>query len=100
MGATRFSATFGPSQQQPSSLRPLPRYSLYLQLLMTNLIRSANSAEHWTESELAAYHLTIVPQNRQAFFGLDGLPDPATPLLAGFMTTEDGEHATDGETRK
>jgi len=72
----------------------------YLQPLMANLIRSAKSGSDWTESELAAYHITIVPQNKQEFFGLDDLPAPATPSLAGFMTTEDRDHATDMETRK
>ncbi|KAF8240065.1 hypothetical protein L208DRAFT_1352965 [Tricholoma matsutake] len=67
---------------------------------MANLIRSAKSGSDWTESELAAYHITIVPQNKQEFFGLDDLPAPASPSLAGFMTIEDREHAMDRETRK
>lgn len=67
---------------------------------MANLVRSAKSGSDWTESELAAYHITIVPQNKQEFFGLDDLPAPASPSLAGFMTIEDREHATDRETRK
>jgi len=58
------------------------------------------SLEVTGRSDLAVYHITIVPQNKQEFFGLDSLPAPASPSLAGFMTTEDREHATDRETRK
>ena len=68
--------------------------------LMANLIRSAKSGSDWSANDLAAYHITIVPQNKQEFFGLDDLPAPASPSLAGFMTTEDREQATDRETRK
>jgi hypothetical protein len=67
---------------------------------MANLIRSANSGNDWTQNELAAYHITIVPQNKQEFLGLDDPPAPARPSLAGFMAIEDRQQATDGETRR
>jgi hypothetical protein len=67
---------------------------------MANLIRSAKPGSDWTQNELAAYHITIVNQNKHEFFGSTDLPAPVVPSLAGFMTTEDREHAVDGATRK
>ena len=55
--------------------------------------------EDWTESVLNTY-LQVVTQNKQEFFGVADLPAPIIPSLAGFMTTEDREHAADPETRK
>ena len=56
--------------------------------------------EDWTESVLNWYQLRVVTQNKQEFFGVADLPAPVIPSLAGFMTTEDREHAADPETRK
>jgi hypothetical protein len=67
---------------------------------MANLIRSAKDGVEWTQNDLAAYNITIVAQNKQEFFGTADLPVPVIPSLAGFMTSEDREHAADGETRK
>jgi hypothetical protein len=67
---------------------------------MANLIRSAKDSDDWTQNELAAYNITIVTQNKQEFFGSADLPVPVIPSLSGFMTSEDREHAVDGETRK
>jgi hypothetical protein len=67
---------------------------------MAHLIRSAKPGSDWTESELAAYHITVVSQDKQEFFGVPNLPAPARPSLVGFMTTEDRQHAADNETRK
>jgi hypothetical protein len=44
--------------------------------------------------------ITVVAQNKQEFFGSANLPAPVIPSLAGFMTTEDREHAGDAGTRK
>jgi hypothetical protein len=67
---------------------------------MAQLIRSAKLGSDWTANELAAYHITVVSQNKQQFFGVPNLPAPARPSLVGFMTTEDRQHAPDSETRK
>ena len=56
--------------------------------------------DDWTESVLNRYNIRAVAQNKQEFFGVADLPTPVIPSLAGFMTTEDREHAADGETRK
>jgi hypothetical protein len=53
---------------------------------MANLIRSAKAGSDWTENELDAYHITVVPQNKQDFFGSSVLPAPVNPSLVGFMT--------------
>jgi hypothetical protein len=56
--------------------------------------------DDWTQYELDHCGIRIKTQNKQKFFGSDDLPVPAIPSLAGFMTTEDREHAVDPETRK
>jgi hypothetical protein len=56
--------------------------------------------DDWIQSELDLFRIIIKPQNKREFFGSANLPAPVTPSLAGFMTTEDREHAVDGETRK
>jgi hypothetical protein len=58
--------------------------------------------DDWTESVLIRYNIQIQAgsQNKQEFFGVADLPAPVIPSLAGFMTTEDREHAADRETRK
>ena len=55
---------------------------------MANILRTAKSGSDWTSNELAAYNITVVPQNKEEFFGTINLPNPAEPTLAGFMTTE------------
>jgi hypothetical protein len=42
--------------------------------------RSAKSGNDWTENELAAYNITIVPQDSATFFGVDVLPLPSHHL--------------------
>ena len=64
------------------------------------MIRSAKPGSDWTANELNAYHITVVSQNKQQFFGVPNLPAPARPSLVGFQTTEDRQHAADDETRK
>ncbi|KAM6493592.1 hypothetical protein JOM56_011726 [Amanita muscaria] len=67
---------------------------------MAQLIRSAKPGSDWTENELDAYHITVVSQTKQQFFGVSNLPRTARPSLVGFMTTEDRQLAADSETRK
>ena len=67
---------------------------------MAQLIRSAKPGSDWTANELDAYHITVVSQTKQQFFGVPSLPAPARPSLVGFMTTEDRQLAVDSETRK
>jgi len=67
---------------------------------MANLIRSAKSGNDWTSSDLTAYNITVVSQNKREFFGVDELPMPTQPSLAGFLTTEDRTYAHDNETKK
>ena len=56
--------------------------------------------DDWTQFELFHSGINIKTQSKQEFFGSANLPAPVIPSLAGFMTTEDREHAVDGETRK
>lgn len=67
---------------------------------MAQLIRSAKPSGDWTANELDAYHITVVSENKERFFGMPNLPIPTHPSLVGFMTTADRQHATDGKTRK
>ena len=43
---------------------------------MANLIRSAKSGSQWSQDELRAYNIQIVPANVENFFGLPNLPYP------------------------
>ena len=56
--------------------------------------------DDWTQFELNFFLIKTITLNKQEFFGSANLPAPVIPSLAGFMTTEDREHAVDGETRK
>ena len=56
--------------------------------------------DDWTESDLYRYCISVVTRVKQEFFGVAHLPAPVIPSLTGFMTTEDREHAADGETKK
>ena len=56
--------------------------------------------DDWTQFELVYLGIKITTQSKQEFFGSADLPAPVIPSLAGFMTTEDREHAVDRETRK
>ncbi|KAK0460509.1 uncharacterized protein EV420DRAFT_1641057 [Desarmillaria tabescens] len=46
---------------------------------MANLIRCTKSGNDWTTNELAAYNISITPQDVTAFFGLTALPEPHVP---------------------
>jgi hypothetical protein len=60
---------------------------------MANIIRSAKSGGDWTVNELAAYNITIVPQNSSIFFGRDVLPLPNHHLdLAERLTADEMEN--------
>jgi len=67
---------------------------------MAKLLRTAKSGSDWTANELAAYNITVVPQNKEEFFGTIDFPDPAVPSLAGFMATEARRDAADQKTRQ
>jgi hypothetical protein len=67
---------------------------------MAQLLRTAKSGSDWTANELAAYNITVVPQNKEEFFGTIDFPDPVEPSLAGFMTAETRQDATDKKTRQ
>ena len=67
---------------------------------MAQILRSAKPGSDWTANELDAYHITVVSQNKQQFFGVPDLPAPARPSLVGFLTTEDRQNAADDDTRR
>ncbi len=67
---------------------------------MVQLLRTAKSGSDWTANELAAYNITVVPQNKEEFFGTIDFGDPAVPSLAGFRTTETRQGAADKRTRQ
>jgi hypothetical protein len=67
---------------------------------MAQLLRTAKAGSDWTVNELAAYNITVVPQNKEEFFGSIDLPDPAEPSLVGFMTAETRHDAVDKTTRQ
>lgn len=67
---------------------------------MANLLRTAKSGSDWSANELDAYNVTVVPQSKEEFFGTIHFPDPTEPSLAGFMTTETRENATDKQTKQ
>lgn len=58
------------------------------------------SGSNWIGSHLGAYNIVIKSQTKQEFFGIDELPVPTTPSIAGFLTTKDQMDATDSGTRK
>lgn len=64
---------------------------------MTELLRTPKSSRDWTAKELCAFNITVVPQNKVEFFGTIELPDPS---LAGFMTSETRQDATDKKTKQ
>ncbi|KAI0293452.1 hypothetical protein BC826DRAFT_936201 [Russula brevipes] len=64
---------------------------------MANLTRSAKCGSDWTDNELCAYNITVVPQTKEQFFGSAELPNPS---ITGFMEVEDRGGAEDSETRK
>jgi hypothetical protein len=68
--------------------------------ITANSIRSAKCASDWTDNELRAYNITVVPQTKEQFFGSAKLPAPTNPSIAGFMKVEDRGDAEDEETRK
>ncbi|PPQ68891.1 hypothetical protein CVT25_009014 [Psilocybe cyanescens] len=43
------------------------------------LIRSAKSGNDWSQYELAAYNITVEPQDAATFFGVDPLPETHVP---------------------
>ena len=55
---------------------------------MAMLYRCTKHSRDWTANDLAAYHITVVSQNKKEFFGTTNFPDPAKSSLAGFMATE------------
>ncbi|KAH9953131.1 hypothetical protein BC827DRAFT_173940 [Russula dissimulans] len=67
---------------------------------MANAIRSAKSGSDWTDNELRAYNITMVPQTKEEFFGSAELPPPRNPSLAGFMEVEDRDGTQDSVTKK
>ena len=67
---------------------------------MAQLLRSVKSGSEWTTNELVAYNIVVVNQNKEEFFGTIDLPDPAEPIVAGFMTTETWQDAADKTTKK
>jgi hypothetical protein len=67
---------------------------------MANLLRTAKSASNWSEMDLHAYNITIVPQNKAQFFGTNDLPYPTEPSMLNFMTNESQETATDKKTKQ
>jgi hypothetical protein len=67
---------------------------------MAQLLRTAKSGNDWTANELRAYNITVVPQNKELFFGTIDFPDPAEPSLAGFITAETWQDASDKNTRQ
>jgi hypothetical protein len=75
-------------------LRPLRPSSL------AHLFRTANSGSDWTAKELRAYNITVVPQNKEEFFGTIDFPDPAEPSLEGFMNAETHQDAAGKKARQ
>jgi hypothetical protein len=67
---------------------------------MAQLLRTAKSGSDWTANELAAYNITVVPRNKEEFFGTSHFPDPAEPSLAGFMTAETKQDTADKKARQ
>jgi hypothetical protein len=67
---------------------------------MANLLRTAKSASNWSEMDLDAYNITIVPQNKAQFFGTNDLPYPTEPSMLDFMTNESQETATDEKAKQ
>ncbi|KAI0291681.1 hypothetical protein BC826DRAFT_469341 [Russula brevipes] len=65
-----------------------------------NSIRSAKCAGDWTNSELRAYNITVVPQTKEQFFGTAKLPAPTNPSIAEFMKVNDQRDAEDEGARK
>ncbi|KAK0187221.1 hypothetical protein F5146DRAFT_767307 [Armillaria mellea] len=46
---------------------------------MSNLLRSAKCGSDWTMNELAAYNISVTPQDATTFFELVVLPEPHVP---------------------
>jgi hypothetical protein len=67
---------------------------------MAQLLRTAKSGSDRTANELAAYNITVVPQNKEEFSGTADFPDPAELSLSGFMTAETRQDAADKKTRE
>ncbi|KAI9461140.1 hypothetical protein HD554DRAFT_2028417 [Boletus coccyginus] len=65
---------------------------------MAQLLRTAKSSSDWTANELAAYNITIVPLDKEEFFGTIDFPAELSP--AGFMTVETRQDAVDKNTRQ
>jgi hypothetical protein len=68
--------------------------------IMAQLLRTPKSGSDWTVNELCAYNITVVPQNKQEFFGTIDFPDPSEPSLAGFMVAETRQDAADKRTKQ
>ena len=67
---------------------------------MPNMLRFAKSSSDWTDNELCAYNITVVPQTKEQFFGSAELLRPTNPPIVGFMEVENRGGAEDPETRK
>ncbi|KAH9979646.1 hypothetical protein BJV74DRAFT_888074 [Russula compacta] len=67
---------------------------------MAKLLRTAKSGSEWTANELAAYNITVVPQNKDEFFETIDFPVPDEPSLAGFMAAETRLDTEDKKTRQ
>lgn len=70
---------------------------LHLPLMMAQLLRTSKSARDWTANELYAYNITVVPQNKEAFFDTTDFTEPSLP---GFMVAETRQDARDKRTRQ
>ncbi|PPQ78413.1 hypothetical protein CVT25_011889 [Psilocybe cyanescens] len=57
------------------------------------LIRSAKSGSDWGPNELAAYNITMEPQDAATFFEVDPLPEPHVP--ADMLDKLEAEETTD-----
>ena len=67
---------------------------------MAQLLRTKKPGSEWTATELAAYNITVVPQDKEEFFGTADFPEPAEPSMAGFMAAETRHDTDDKKTRQ
>ena len=59
----------------------------HIQTYMANIIRSPKHGSDWTENELRAYNIEVVPENVATFFGNPNLPPPTvSPAILAHET--------------